>query len=132
MVIRCKSCILLQRGCFQKCEARRQEQIHTPSLTLSVIMPLRHAMHLVFHLLTGALISNGTVVSSLADKQRHIGGRGLPCQPISRECQLTNVLQATSVLQADLRLPLLVCCSQSKHQAWKSGFGSTRKSSCAD
>lgn len=42
----------------------------------------------------GALISNGTVVSSLADKRRHIRGRGLWCRPVSRECQLTNLVAA--------------------------------------
>lgn len=38
----------------------------------------------------GAVIASGTVVSSLADKRRHIRGRGL----FSRECQLTNVMAA--------------------------------------
>lgn len=42
----------------------------------------------------GAAISNGTVVSSLADKRRHIRGRGLRCRPVSRECQFTNVMAA--------------------------------------
>lgn len=53
-------------------------------------MQLRHDMLWVFHLLKGAPISNGTVVSTLADKRRHIGGSGLQRRPISRECQLTN------------------------------------------
>lgn len=42
----------------------------------------------------GAVIASGTVVSSLADKRRHIRGSGRRCRPVSRECQLTNVMAA--------------------------------------
>lgn len=92
-------------------------------------MQLRHDMLWVFHLLKGALISNGTVVSTLADKRRHIGGSELQCRPISRECQLTNAMAASwsKTVSASLLQP-----KQTSGLEVRPGLCSPRKSSCGD